>query len=100
MDVRLLVHLERVDGGTTWWAESPEVPGFSVAAGDLLEVQHRAKWALTDILAETGDELGRIAVELVPTEPPTTNPAHPAHSAEHKPEQNSGTGRTRVASPA
>lgn len=97
MDVRLLVHLERVGEDTTWWAESPEVPGFSVAADDLAEVQARAKWALADILAETGHELGKVAVELVATEPLTTNPAHPD---EHKAEQNSGTGRTRVASPA
>lgn len=99
MDVRLLVHLEEGDGGTTWWAESPQVSGFSVAADTLNELQSLAKWALADILSEDGKDAESLSVtfELVENEPFTTNPAHLLQESEPA---NSGTGRTRVASPA
>lgn len=103
MDVRLLVHLERHGDGATWWAESPQVPGFSVAADSLTELQILAKWALADILCEDGGDVS-VTVELVENEPITSNPTHlvvqetqPAQEARTK---STGTGRTRVASPA
>lgn len=103
MDVRLLVHLERQAGDGIWWAEAPQVPGFSVAADSLVELQGLAKWALADILRENGDDTEpvNVTVELVANEPFTSNPAHRvAPESAGGDVTNTRTGRTRVASPA
>ncbi len=68
MQVTILVHLEN----GVWWAESPEVPGFSACQPSLRDVEAAAKLAIRDILAEGGIE-GPILFEtrLIPREPDT-----------------------------
>jgi hypothetical protein len=46
----LTIHLEDVDGEVVWWADSPDVPGFSAAAPSLEELRKQAATALADIL--------------------------------------------------
>lgn len=43
----LIIHLEDADGEVVWWAESPDVPGFSAAAPTLAELRERAREALS-----------------------------------------------------
>lgn len=43
--VRVLYHRE--DG--VWWAESPDVPGFSAAADSLPDVRHYVREALREV---------------------------------------------------
>lgn len=75
MDVRLLVHLEDgSDGSLVWWGDVPELPGFSVTAETLAELISRAHWALADVLADEGRDLGDVAVFLVQEGPLTGNP--------------------------
>jgi predicted RNase H-like HicB family nuclease len=47
--VELVIHIEAADGEAVWWAESPEVPGFSAAAPTLAELRERATAALTEL---------------------------------------------------
>jgi predicted RNase H-like HicB family nuclease len=47
--VELVIHIEAADGEAVWWAESPEVPGFSVAAPTLAEMRERATAALNEL---------------------------------------------------
>ena len=75
MNVTLLVHLEAVESGLVWWAESPEVPGFSVTSTTLRELQVRAKMAMADIAEDEGWVLDGIRAELVEEPPSTGNPA-------------------------
>lgn len=46
----LTIHLEGVDGEVVWWADSPDVPGFSAAAPNLIALRERATAALEEIL--------------------------------------------------
>ncbi len=47
--VRVLLHLEATDdGGVVWWAESGDVPGFTAAAPELVELRRRVRAALAD----------------------------------------------------
>ncbi len=68
MRVTILVHLE--DG--VWWAESPQVPGFSACQPSLRDVEAAAKLAIREILEELGTE-EPIAFEtrLVASQPTT-----------------------------
>ncbi len=76
MDVRLLVHLERVsEGSTAWWGESPDVPGFSVTSDSLSDLLARAQWALVDVLAERDKALDNLVISLVTDAPLSRNPA-------------------------
>ena len=72
--VQLHVHLERVDGHPCWWADSPDVPGFSATADSLPEVVSRATWAIHDIYAEEGADVERVVTHLVGRRPDTGNP--------------------------
>ncbi len=76
MRVNLLLHLEQVsETSAVWWGEAPEIPGFSVTAVSLSEVLARAAWALTDILAEQGQDLEELTATLVTDEPESENAA-------------------------
>lgn len=84
MDVRLLVHLEDgSDRSLVWWAEVPEVPRFSVASEELRDLISRAQWALADILADEGQELGGMKVVLVDDGPTTGNPVVSVTDEDH-----------------
>ncbi len=64
------IHLEVVDREAVWWAETPAVPGLSVAAATLKE--------LRSLVAEAGAAHlpgDRVEFQLVADEPPTANPA-------------------------
>lgn len=69
MEVRVLVYLERADEGWVWWAEAPDVPGFSAADDSLQTLLIRSELALRDILAEERAEDVAIRHELVGTPP-------------------------------
>lgn len=98
MDVTLRVHLDEADGPTGWWADSPQVPGFSAAANSMDELVARATWALNDVVCdEFSEELGDVTVELVARESGTGNPASTlAEGAEG----NVGVTTVRVVTPA
>jgi hypothetical protein len=67
MGVELLIHLELVPAGHprfVWWAESPQLPGFSAAADHLPDLLRRAYAAVPEVLAEDGDDPG--AIDIVP----------------------------------
>jgi hypothetical protein len=87
-DIRLLVHLEMGDdGAASWWAESPDVPGFSAVSNSLSDVQIRSQWAIMDILGESDRRLGQLLVRLVPTPLETANPVSVERSDESGPVQ-------------
>lgn len=44
----LVVHLDEADGEAVWWAESPDLPGFSAAAPTLAELRERVTGAIGD----------------------------------------------------
>jgi len=56
MEVELLIHMDIAgEVGSqelVWWAESPAVPGFTAAAGNLPALLSRAHDALSEILGE------------------------------------------------
>jgi predicted RNase H-like HicB family nuclease len=52
MNVTVRIHLEQTEVGATWWAEVPEVPGFSALGTSLDELMARSRVALTEIAAE------------------------------------------------
>lgn len=54
MRVEVQLHLEAVpDEGFVWWAESPDVSGFSAAASHLPELLERCDSALSEILDDS-----------------------------------------------
>ncbi len=63
MAVRLLVHLEPFGGRKIWWAESPDIPGFSASDATLKDLLTRSSWTLADIAEERGEDPS--SVELV-----------------------------------
>lgn len=69
MAIRLLVHLEPAGDQQVWWAESPDVPGFSASDATLRDLLARSSWALTEIAEERGDDPTSVDVvyELVGT---------------------------------
>ncbi len=51
--ITLVLHSERLeDGSAVWWAESPQVPGFSATAESLQETITLSKQAILDAIAE------------------------------------------------
>lgn len=55
MDVRVVLHLEPAgDAGMVWWAESPDVPGFSATDAGLNELVNICEAALADIASDIG----------------------------------------------
>jgi len=53
--IDLLIHLEQVpdpDPGFVWWAESPDLPGFSAAADHLPDLLRQAEAAIDDLVAD------------------------------------------------
>jgi predicted RNase H-like HicB family nuclease len=48
--VELVIHLEPAGEESVWWAESPDVEGFSAAAPTLAELRVQATAALRDIV--------------------------------------------------
>lgn len=61
MRVKLLIHLE----AGSWWAESPDVRGLSVAAPDLPELRARAQIAVRAVLKETGRDIDQLEIDEV-----------------------------------
>ncbi|MGH9209456.1 MAG: hypothetical protein ACRD2C_02095 [Acidimicrobiales bacterium] len=59
MKITLVVHLEPDPAvpGALWWADSPDVDGFSAFASSLSELREQALEALRDVLGETSVEL-------------------------------------------
>jgi hypothetical protein len=47
--IELVIHIEAADGEAVWWAESPDVPGFSAAAPTLVELRERSIAALSEL---------------------------------------------------
>lgn len=68
MTIRLLVHLEPAGDRQLWWAESPDLPGFSASDDTLRALLARANWALAEITEEHGDDpIVDVMYELVGT---------------------------------
>ena len=49
MTTELIIHLEVADGDVVWWAESPDLPGFTAAGSSLGELRERAMAAIEEI---------------------------------------------------
>lgn len=52
-------HVESSPEGAVWWAESPDVQGFTAAAPSLAELRDRCRDALNDIVG-SGEFLERL----------------------------------------
>ena len=74
--VRVVLHMEPLDSGaTSWWAESPDLAGFSAAADSLVELRGLCTEAVHEIAAEDGLEVGRIAWSFAQEDQVSGNPA-------------------------
>lgn len=102
MKVVLLVHMERLeDGGAVFWGETSEIPGFTVAADTLTELQTQARFALIEVLDDDGDVLEELDVRLVPLQPQSSNPTVGqvvVGEAVDEPRTDAGEGRVAVLS--
>jgi predicted RNase H-like HicB family nuclease len=49
MTTELIIHLEVADGEVVWWAESPDLPGFTAAGSSLSELRELATAAIEEI---------------------------------------------------
>lgn len=70
MVIKLLIHLEAVNvRRPVWWAESPDLPGFSATDAALRELLSRSRWVIEEILEERGVKPTELvlAYELVKT---------------------------------
>ena len=55
MPVRVVLHLEKLDeGGTAWWAESPDLPAFSASDVSLQRLADLCEGVVVD---EHGDDV-------------------------------------------
>jgi predicted RNase H-like HicB family nuclease len=61
MTVELIIHLEAAEDEAVWWAESPDVAGFTAAGSSLSELRRRAHAALTEITGGTVQLVERMA---------------------------------------
>ena len=81
--VELLIHLESISpengGGFVWWAESPELPGFTASADHLPELIEKSRVAVSELLGE-----GEVTVvpQLVADEDESAAPSDPVPNAE------------------
>jgi predicted RNase H-like HicB family nuclease len=76
--ISLLVHGEFLPDARkiAWWAESPDVPGFSAAADTLVELRELATETIRDIWTDKNEDPETIELrwELLPPEPETEGP--------------------------
>jgi predicted RNase H-like HicB family nuclease len=49
MSVELIIHHEAAGDDAVWWAESPDLAGFTAAAPSLAELRRRVLAALADV---------------------------------------------------
>ena len=80
MQVTLLIHLELAEGDAgpqfVWWAESPDIEGFSAAADHLPDLLADLEVSIPAILHERGDDIEiEIVHRLAATPEPTGSPA-------------------------
>lgn len=54
MNAQLVIHLDNADGKLVWWAESPQVPGFTASADTLPEL----RGTIAEVLADLAEDLG------------------------------------------
>lgn len=73
MVVEMLIHLEAADGAAVWWAEVPELPGFSAAADTLAELRAQARAAIDEIVRDQGQVVGAVAERLAGVVPEEQN---------------------------
>lgn len=87
MAIRLLVHLEPSGDQQVWWAESPDVPGFSASDATLKDLLARSTWALAEITEERGEDPASMdlvyqLVGTVGSDNPTVAEVEPAPEAQ------------------
>ena len=62
MDITLEFHIEAVGGGeVSWWAESDDLPGVTMAAESLLELREMIAQVLDDLGMDRGEEIVVVA---------------------------------------
>jgi predicted RNase H-like HicB family nuclease len=61
--IELVIHIEAADGEAVWWAESPDVPGFSAAAPTLADLRDRATAALAELRDDPVEVVERLVGE-------------------------------------
>jgi hypothetical protein len=64
MDAQLVIHFDIANGQEVWWAESPDVPGFTASAETLLELRAGIAAVLGDISKDVGEEV-RFGTEVL-----------------------------------
>lgn len=72
MPVTVLIHAELIEGPKlSWWAESPDVPGFSAAAETLVELRGLTSQTLRDLAEDRGEDPETVEIrwEMLPPEP-------------------------------
>lgn len=60
----MLIHLEDADGEAVWWAEVPELPGFSAAAPTLADMREQAHAAIAELVGAPVVVVERLAGDL------------------------------------
>ena len=97
MTIRLLIHLEPAGDRQLWWAESPDLPGFSASEDTLRDLLARANWAISEIAEESGvGPMVDVTYELVGTSG-SDNPGSTDIDAEPLPQRSDSDVRVAVA---
>lgn len=62
MEIKILVHGELIpeSGAVSWWAEAPDLPGFSAAAATLVELRELAESSVRHIQGDEGLDSGDV----------------------------------------
>ena len=69
MDALLVIHFDSADGQEVWWAESPEVPGFTASADNLPELRTAIANVLPDLSSDAGEDIVFAAEQLADVTP-------------------------------
>jgi predicted RNase H-like HicB family nuclease len=76
--VDILIHAEEVSGSElSWWAEAPDVPGFSAAANRLVELRQLVSQSLGEIAEDRGETRDSVEIRytMLPPEPASEGPS-------------------------
>lgn len=81
MAITVYLHVDRIDEGeASWWAESPDLPGFSAAADSMNELCARVQVAIDDLADEGELATNRVDFKLEETAATSGNPTRVGRS--------------------
>jgi predicted RNase H-like HicB family nuclease len=64
MEITVELHVEPVEGGVSWWAESEQLPGVSAAGDSLSELREMLAEILDDLSEERGEPIVIVSEHL------------------------------------